>query len=516
MIIESASLAGIEPLAAHFCVIGSGMGGATLAQRLAKAGKDVLLVEAGSREPTGDSSPVQLEFVGRSFNAPSTRCIELGGTSNQWHGICAPLDDVDFEERDWVPGSGWPITRDELNAYYAEASRMHEVPADHYATESLPESFKRRLRDITFDDSVLSRKLVYARRPPMRWKGALEQLAQEGKLRLLLNAPALELVLDAQCRRVQELIVGAGAETRRIRAHMFIVCCGALETPRLLLNSRGHSERGIGNERGLVGRNLLDHPAGHFSKIRFHKSTTAPLFAACSFDNSANLTVAVMASAQQQRLSKIGNHYLWIRPAVTAKRIDDDLLLSFLSVRGIADLTPRQIWGIITNRDLQFRILVQKFGKSPKYRYGDLYITTEQLPNPNSRVKLSATRRDRYGYPIAAVDWQLSTEDFAGFDRYIDVLFGKGLKSDAHELARMDSLEVWDRNLASTAHHMGTARMGSDPSKGVVDRNLNVFAHDNLFVCDGSVFPTGGSANPSLTISALAIRLANHLQAHYS
>lgn len=517
MILESTALSSESPLTAQFCVIGSGMGGATLAQVLAAAGEDVLLIEAGSTAQTNENVTVELEHVGRSFNAPPTRCIELGGTSNQWHGVCAPLDESDFAARPWVPGSGWPIGRQELTKYYDEAARMHEVPGrGAFEEDGLPENVKARLTDITFNENVLRRKLVYTRNPPMRWKGPLERLARSDKLRCVINAPALELILNKNGHTIDEVVIGAGDRTVRVRARVFIVCCGALETPRLLLNSNRVARSGIGNDHDLVGRNLLDHPSGHYSKIRFHQTTTAPLFATHRFDESSNLTVAVQTLPEQQAAHRIGNHYVWIRPCVTAKRIDDELLLSFLAVRGVRDLSARQVWGILTNRDLQYRILVQKFGLSPKYKYGDLYITTEQLPNPNSRVKLSQARRDRFGYPIASIDWQLSSDDFGNLQRYVDMLFASGLRSDKYKLAREDNLEIWDRTVASTAHHLGTSKMGSSPARAVVDRNLQVFGHDNLFICDGSVFPTAGSANPSLTITALAIRLAEHLRSRHS
>jgi choline dehydrogenase-like flavoprotein len=388
---------------------------------------------------------------------------------------------------------------------------MHEVPNDgSFETQTLPQSFRDRLKDITFNDNTLRRKVVYTRRPPMRWKQALKNLAQAGKLRCLINAPALELKLNSNGRTVEELVVGAGDRTARVRASTFIVCCGALETPRLLLNSNKQIASGIGNQNDLVGRNLLDHPAGHFSKLRFSETKAAPLYAACRYNDSANITIAITTAPDQQAAHRIGNHYLWIRPCVTAKRIDNDLILSFLGVRGVRDLSPRQVWGILSNRDLQYRILVHKFGVTPKYKFGELYISTEQLPNMNSRVRLSE-RKDRFGYRIAAVDWQLSPEDFAGFGRYAKMLFSEGLRSEKYKIARADDVEIWDSIVASTAHHLGTARMGASSSDGVVDRDLKVFGHDNLYVCDGSVFRTAGSANPSLTITALAVRLAERL-----
>jgi choline dehydrogenase-like flavoprotein len=185
-------------------------------------------------------------------------------------------------------------------------------------------------------------------------------------------------------------------------------------------------------------------------------------------------------------------------------------MLSFLAVRGPKDLSWRQIKAILSNRDILYRILVHRFGVRPSYRFGDLWFMTEQLPNPDSRVRLSK-QKDRYGYAIAAVDWQLCSRDLDSFHDYAKVLFGSGLRSDQHTLARSDAPEIWSKTVASAAHHLGTARMAVTPSKGVVDRNLRVFGARNVYVCDASVFTTAGGVNPSLTITALALRLGQHL-----
>jgi choline dehydrogenase-like flavoprotein len=494
------------------------MGGATIAQRLASANHDVLLVEAGGLEPAlaDGSQVISSESVGRSFNAPPTRCIELGGTSNQWHGICAPMDDMDFAPRSWIRGSGWPITRADLQPFYDEAATEHQVPNwPAYDPATLQPAHRERLGDIHVHQHVLRHKIVYARRPPMRWKQPLVKRAREGKLRCLLHAPALELVPSETGRSVSKLIIGAGGHTREVHADIFVICCGALETPRLLLNSRRNGSLALGNSHDLVGRNLLDHPAGHFCKLRFRSPTVAPLFATQALNSDLSMSVALMQAPEHQQEHGVGNHYAWIRPSVSPGRIDDELLLSFLAVRGMRDLTLRQMFAILTDRDIQYRILVQRFGMHPRYRYGDMYFTTEQLPNLSSCVRLSDVGRDRYGYPVACIDWRLSSDDLDGFDNYARLFFQKGLPESQCALARVDPLSIWDRTVASTAHHLGTARMGADPTRGVVDRNLKIFGVENAYVCDGSVFPTAGSANPSLTITALALRLAGHLMSRW-
>ena len=509
MLADATQLPGGTVLQARFCIIGSGMAGGTLAQRLVRAGHDVVLVEAGGSEPgqSGESRFVQSESTGRSFNCPVTRCIELGGTSNQWHGICCQLDELDFIPRSWISHSGWPITRSELQPYYDAAATVHDVPPTTHDLEHLQPQHRALIADIALHRQILRNKIVYARRPPLRWKSTLQRLAREGSLKCLIHAPALKLVPTAGGRTIGKIIVGAGDHTIDICATWFIISCGALETPRLLLNS------GVGNEHDLVGRFLMDHPAGHFGKMRFHARTQAPLYAVCPVTPLLSVMSALMQTPGHQEENGVANHYAWIRPSVSVRRMDDELLLSFLSVRGVRDLSARQIFALLTNRDLQYRVMVHKFGMRPRYHYGDMYFTTEQLPNPASRIQLSGTKRDRFGFPIANINWQLTQQDLEGFARYADLVLSHGIARSQCTLARSDPLSIWERTVASTAHHLGTARMGTDPTRGVVDRNLKIWGLDNAYVCDGAVFPTSGAANPSLTITALAVRLADHLVA---
>ena len=510
MLIDANSLEAGTVLQAKYCVIGSGMAGSAIAHSLVTAGCDVLLLEAGGTElPAAGAEAVSAEHVGRDFNMPITRCIELGGTSNQWHGICAPLDENDFEARDWIPGSGWPITRSQLQPWYLEAAKTLEIPSDGWFEDSQPKV--QGFEDLRFNRSVLQTKLVYNRKPPKRWKQQLLNFARDSALRCVLNATALELVSSTDSSAVRELAVGTAHHRLAVRAEVFIVCCGGLESPRLLLNSRGVQPKGLGNDRDLVGRNLIDHPAGHFNKIGFHRATAAPLFAGRPVSDGVGAIAGLKLTPAAQRASRLPNHYVWVRPSVSAARVDDELMLSFLKVRGVRDLSLKQIVGILSSRDILYRVLVHRFGLRPKYRFGDLWFMTEQLPNPDSRVTLAAGQKDRHGYPIASVNWQLSEQDLTQFQAYAKLLFASGLKSDQYQLARSDDPSIWGRTVASAAHHLGTARMGAAPDRGVVDERLRVFGVPNLYVCDASVFPTAGSVNPSLTITALALRLARHL-----
>ncbi len=512
MLIDGKTLPPNATLHSKFCVVGTGMGGAMIAQTLARRGQDVLVIEAGDIKDDRTASPIACETIGQDFGLPRSRCISLGGSSNLWHGICAALDDIDFRPRSWIPGSGWPIRRADLDRYYVAAGKDIGIEgADALIGPQLPPVYTPRLGDVGFNAADATPKLFLINDPPKRWKQGLVELARSERLKCIVNATALELKPKDGSDSIQDLVIGTDGRTHTVKSEFFIICAGALETPRLLLNSRKRSPNGVGNAHDLVGRNLLDHPMGHFSKLRFNVKTKAPLFAGWHTHNGTRAMVGLRLTDEQQENLAVANNMVWLRPSATAGRIEDKLLLSFLSVKKISDLTARQAWALLTDRDIRNRALASCLGLPLTYHYADLVFVTEQLPNPDSRVTLSRVRRDRFGYPVPEIDWRILDADLHSFDRYSRVMLVNCLKSPNHTLWRDDPLSEWTRTMVSSAHHLGTAKMGSGPRQGVVDSNLQVFGMRNLFIADASVFPTAGSANPSLTIMALALRLADHL-----
>jgi len=114
-----------EKLKTKICIIGSGIGGGTIAQKLSEQNKEFIIIEAG--EWIGNSENVSYENIGLDFGVRSTTTVQIGGTSNLWHGVLAPLDKIDFEKRDWIPKSGWAISLEELDQYYKKASEVLKV-----------------------------------------------------------------------------------------------------------------------------------------------------------------------------------------------------------------------------------------------------------------------------------------------------------------------------------------------------------------------------------------------------
>lgn len=490
------------------------MGGSAAAHKLASAGKDVLLVEAGSAtEAPSHRAAVKAEHTGRSFGIPITRCIELGGTSNAWHGICTPLDDIDFEPRPWLSDSGWPIRRRDLDASYAEAARFfgHDQLSG-LQPNRMPSAVQHALRDFEFDHSILLPKLLEYRTPPFSWKKTLLNLAKSGKLNCLLNAVAVELIPSENGSHIESLKAATPGGMIRIQARIFIISAGALETPRLLLNSRSRHPKGIGNSHDLVGRHLMDHLTGPFGMLRFASPLRAPAYSGLPLaTGDRRLMAALTLRPERQRAHAVPDSYFVIRPNIAGGHIEQNLRLSFLAARGVRGLTPRQVAAILTTPSLLYRILVKKFNAPVRYRFGELFYFAEQVPNRDSRVSLSPEGRDVFGYPIASIHWQPVVRDFRSLSDFARAVYSRGLNSRQYTSVVNGFSSDWSKQFTSAGHHLGTARMAADPSKGVVNANLQVFGIDNLYLCDGSVFATSGSADPALTITALALRLSDQL-----
>lgn len=498
----------------HICIIGSGIGGATLAIKLAEQGKKVLIIEAGGSRFSRKNQCY--ENSGREFGLRATTAIRLGGTSNLWHGVLAPLDPIDFEKRDWIPNSGWPIKYTELLPYYKEASELYNIKYYNYFFEgNLNDNLKKELLDVEFDRKIAKNKLFQQPLPTKRFKKDLKELTKKfSNVTILQNTRALELITNENGKEISFVIVSDDKGKRtNIKAKTFIIAAGALETPRLLLNSRGFYKNGIGNDYDNVGRYLMDHPMGNLIQIQFKKSQVSSIYSDTKYAPNAKIKTALVIHEETQRNLKIPNHAFYLRPSFK-KGINNEsekiklAMLTFLSGR----LNLKDIYKLLTNLNIVLQILIYKFTLKVKYVYADLFFMTEQIPNPESRVSLS-TIKDNFGYPISNVCWKVTDEELYGMFGLCSLTKDEIFNNDQFNQSNMfENAKSWNSIYSSAAHHVGTARMSETEKEGVVDKNLKVFKIENLYICDGSVFPTSGNVNSGFTISALACKLANHIK----
>jgi len=509
MFIDARTLPDRTTIEADLAIIGGGAAGITLARAFLGSARKVCVVEAGGMQLDAEvQSLYRGESVGIDYPLDATRMRFLGGSSNHWGGYCRPLDPIDFEQRDWVPYSGWPFGIDEITPYYPEASSIVEVAPGKYADvdyweqmtgETLPAlaSGRMRLQFVQFS-------------PPTKFgeRYGAELKAAEN-IQVLLNANVVNIGAAAEGRKVEQLAIRTlGGRNHTVKARYYVLATGGLENARLLLLSNDVVPAGLGNQNDLVGRFFMEHPhlSGFGDIVVGDLSRVPPLY--------------------RERVSAGG------RPAQVAFNpsyafLRERKLLNATFMAGFSGdyHTDEQVTEGQTKTAVQTDVLkaARRFladGDGPVKPQAPTYIGSrlglgcacEQVPNPDSRVSLSS-QRDALGLPQIKLDWRLTEQDRRSLVTHMHSL---ALEFGALGMGRMvlyvEDDGIWPAHVDGGSHHMGTTRMHDDPRQGVVDRNSKVHGIDNLYIAGSSVFPTSGSANPTLTIVALTLRLADHLR----
>lgn len=503
---------------ADICVIGAGAAGITLGLEFADSSHKVLILESGGLEPDVESQSLyEGAIAGEPYPELDTARLRFfGGTTGHWGGHCCPFDPIDFEARPWVPYSGWPVTRADLDPFYERAHPICELGPYEYRPEAWREGAPDLIQFQT--DKLIDR--IWQSSPPTRFgERYRENLKRAKNVDVLLHANVVDIVLNDSAKAVEDIkIKSLDGKSGSVRAKHVVLACGGIENPRLLLASNKVMKTGIGNEHDLVGRFFLEHP---HALIAFG----VPLQPIRRFDP---YTAFVDASIPA------GKAVIQAKPGLSPELQRRERLLNTCVGLGVGYdrsdgyLAFRYIAKKVANGELpdDFGAAMMRVARDIGGLAGGLYnklshtdflwfdATAEQAPNPDSRVMLSDAC-DALGMRKLKLDWRLSEID-KRTARYTCRVVGE-------ELARLNlarlRLDPWlladDSNwvdIGARYHHMGTTRMSDDPKQGVVDRNARVHGVGNLYIAGSSIFPTSGYANPTLTIVAMAIRLAEHLK----
>lgn len=524
MLIDLAQAGFADLSDADLCIIGAGAAGLTLAQEFQNQALRVVLLEAGGLSYSTDS---QAAYRGHGAGQPmypleAMRLRYFGGTSNHWTGLCRPFDAIDFIEKPWVPGSGWPIAKTDLDPYIARTHQVLDLGPTEYALDKLAPASHRQLglAADAFEHQVW--RISAPTRFGPKYQSALEQ---SGNIRVLLNANVTELLLDASGERISRVVFkDPKLKTRALRVGRVVLATGGIENARLLLASRSVKAAGVGNEHDLVGRYFQDHPHVYTGTLKLFDESLARSCETCysQFDAGSNaiLPAVVMAWPAQRREQTLRNAF-----SLFPDR-NLDASKSYLALRRLlgGNTSPGKGQGFwedlqLVAGDLEgaatgaYNKLKSVISKTTDFR---MFTRAEQAPNPLSRVMLNGDI-DAYGLPRVTLDWQFTPLDKHSL-RSANTLFGREIgRLGLGRVQLADWLAASDGRLGEEfhagCHHMGTTRMAATPQKGVVDGNCKVFGTSNLYVAGSSVFVTGGYANPTFTIVQMALRLADHLKA---
>lgn len=538
-------------LRADVCIVGAGAAGITLALELIGSGHQVLLLEAGGRREEPETQALYAGQVRDAALHPPPdryRVRRFGGSTTLWGGRCVPFDPIDFERRPHVPDSGWPIRFEDVLAYYPRANALCEAGRFAYSAGAAfarpPPPLIAGFRNGDFDTDALER----FSRPTDFGARYAPRLQAAGNVRVLLhaNVTSLELGEDGATVRSVEVRTLTG-KRMRAQAGCYVVATGGLEVARLLLASRDVHPNGIGNAHDVVGRYYMSHLAGTIGTVVFDGPVSTVSHGYHRDAEGIYCRRRFALSAESQRRLRVGNfiarlHHPRItdpahrcgslsllylaRPLIPyeyAVRLHGDGTIDAGTWRAhlrnlAADLpaTAAFGWHLLTRR----RLASRKFPSiivHPKGNRFSLDFHAEQQPNRDSRVTL-CDERDALGMPRLLVDWRHAPGDVHTVRAGLAAL-GRDLRESRVGRLEFDPDAVEAEMLrygAYGGHHIGTARMGTDPRRSVVDRDGRVHGMVNLYVAGAAVFPTSGQANPTLTIVALALRMADHLKARLS
>lgn len=491
-------------------VVGAGAAGILLAVKLSQAGKKVLLIESGHFNE--DEKRQELNNVtqtGKTLsNAVWGRKRAVGGTTIAWGGQSLPFSDIDFEYKDWVKHSGWPISFSDLEQHYPVANRFMGVDELDYGDDIFN---LLKMKKLSFNP----RKLLYhfsKWAPEPNFKKLYDDHLVKN-VTVVYNAVVTKINIGEN-GKVSDIVVSNYHNNEvRVKVNILVLSPGTIEANRLLLTNDHQAQKGIGNHSGWLGKCFMDHPCIEVGNVISDNQYRLQSHFNTHYINKRKYSIRLSLSEEVQRNERLTNGSAGIM-----FYYPDDVIDPYIEVRNY--IKSRQlksfsklisnigVYAISAKALLKDRLIYKHNAKAR------LVMMMEQEPDTDSCITLSS-ERDRFDIPKANIHWSITKSTWNS-----TVFMAQEIRSELERLSigtvklhpsvEMNNIN-WIESLTDVNHHMGGTRMSDTPENGVVDKNLKVWGVDNLFICSASVFPTGSHSNPTLTLLALASRLAKKL-----
>ena len=504
------------------CVVGGGTAGILLAWSLARAGVTVNLLEGGGLSLEERS---QCLYEAETPGCPHAgvrdgRFRTFGGASTRWGGGLLPYPEDVLHPPATLGLPQWPLGLEEIEPYYEELQRIMGVALTPFSDELL-RTFRAR---VPFESPSI--RLRYCKTSPFDRRNLARTLGKEclghRRVTVFTHCNVISVNLEQNGGGVESVsAVNYGGVRTTFGADHFILATGTIEASRLLLASRDVCRTGVGNERDQVGRYFHDHVSLRAALVdEEHRERMIQAFA--PYMRGRTLYKARLEASERTRQERgwlsVGAEF----PIEEPEGSDEGRVLILLRAlqRGEMQRIVQDELRYLPSTAVQIgRMVVAAKVKHRRYVSSRarmvVHVDVEQRPDPESRVRLSP-ERDAVGMPRAVLEWKISAEEQETLHCFAlelrRVFQQQGLAS-----LRLKSESNGDEALTmprrDAFHMMGGLRMGTHPASSVVDGSLRVHGVRNLWVLSCAVFPTGGSSNPTFTMLALGLRMADQLAA---
>jgi choline dehydrogenase-like flavoprotein len=469
------------PQVVDFCVVGSGPAGMTLALELGDYGRSVILLEGGGLHGTAESQDIYKgDVIGDPYyELESARLRYLGGTSGHWGGQCILLGERDFQKKEGFEDARWPIEKKDVEPFLEKTLSILDIP---------------RPGDDAILDHGFGIKAIGVSYSKVRFgEKYRERLNSSKNITYVTNANLTGLKTDGQ-RVVSANATNFSGQSANVRARHYILAMGGIENSRMLLWFNQQTNGKIVDPRAPLGRYWMEHPSftvGH-ALIDLKPPKSAPYV-------PYGKRIVGLTDAARGKLSTL-NCLIVARelPREGTKALLRDLLcVAPQAGAWAASLVGK---GLVCGERLNAE--------------------WEQEPIWGNHVRLSETKRDRFGIPLTELHWKKTDRDLATLRKSVSQFNDYVMASNLGRIKFLNWVFGNDGfpdyrvtgDSGAGYHHMGGTRMADSVKNGVVDSTCRVFGQSNLFVAGSSVFPSSGAANPTLTIVQLSLRLAEHLR----
>lgn len=519
MIVDLERDATLPSFAAEVCIVGAGAAGMVLAAELVRQGRRVLLLESGGAVIETSAQRLNAcSYVGQSRKIVSPgRFRALGGTTTVWGGQVLELCEEDFAVRSWVPGSGWPFSKQALQPYYERALVAEGLSQVSRSDHEVWQQMKVPAPELGGELETYFTRWC----PEPNFARLYRDALDSSNLCVVLHATAMAMLREQNRSRIG----GVRCRTMSGREHIFsamqyVLCLGTIETVRFLLQPTPDGRVPLWNQSGLLGNYFQSHIDYNAARVSSKDAPRLRRWFANAYLRGHKYHPKFrlpLGAQQQEQILNIAGSITCINPAETELR----------RVKSLAVDAMRGRWSRIKPADMP--LALRQFPTLLKLGYGYrmehraywpaksnfwLRVHCEQEPLSQNRITLTKDR-DAVGLFQAQVEWRVSTLEWKTIRNFTErvkrTLVGLGATGTVAQ-PELESEEGFRSVTFDNSHHdMGGTRMSDNAFDGVVDADLRLHGVENAYVCSASVFPTGGFSNPTHTLVALAVRLADHL-----